>query len=211
LNIFYLDSDPALAAKFHVDRHVTKMVTEYAQILSTAHRLIDGNQQVIQSVSRKTGKTRKKKVWIIDDDRDGVLYSATHINHPSAKWARASVQHYVWLYRLFDNLHKEYQHRYGSHKIHKTYARLSHHLKTPPLKLADNGWEDPYQAMPDDIQTGSSLTDYRMYYIRDKKRMHKWTKRNPPSWLHTPISNTDMETKHEINRLSNEPGSIRGS
>ena len=42
MNIFYLDKDPAVSASMHLDRHVVKMCTEYAQLLSTAHRLLDG-------------------------------------------------------------------------------------------------------------------------------------------------------------------------
>ena len=42
MNIFYLHEDPIQNAKWHVDKHVVKMVTEYAQLLSTAHRVLDG-------------------------------------------------------------------------------------------------------------------------------------------------------------------------
>lgn len=35
MNIFILDTDPKLAAKYHCDRHVVKMVLESAQMLST--------------------------------------------------------------------------------------------------------------------------------------------------------------------------------
>ena len=41
MNIFYLDKNPKIAAQMHCDKHVVKMVLEYAQILSTAHRVID--------------------------------------------------------------------------------------------------------------------------------------------------------------------------
>ena len=42
MNIFELHTDPVTCAKMHVDKHVVKMPTEYAQMLSTAHRLLDG-------------------------------------------------------------------------------------------------------------------------------------------------------------------------
>ena len=38
MNIFYLDTDPELSAKYHCDKHVVKMILEYGQLLSTAHR-----------------------------------------------------------------------------------------------------------------------------------------------------------------------------
>jgi hypothetical protein len=43
MNIFALDRDPFQAAQMHCDRHVIKMIVEYAQLLSTAHRQLDGS------------------------------------------------------------------------------------------------------------------------------------------------------------------------
>ena len=43
MNIFYLDKDPKTCAQYHCDKHVVKMILEYAQLLSTAHRVLDGN------------------------------------------------------------------------------------------------------------------------------------------------------------------------
>ena len=42
MNIFYLDRDPVTCAKQHCDKHIVKMILEYAQLLSTAHRVLDG-------------------------------------------------------------------------------------------------------------------------------------------------------------------------
>lgn len=39
MNIFVLDEDPVLAAQYHCDKHVVKMVLETAQILSTVSGL----------------------------------------------------------------------------------------------------------------------------------------------------------------------------
>jgi hypothetical protein len=39
MNIFVLDRDPVLAAQYHCDKHVVKMVLETAQILSTVSNL----------------------------------------------------------------------------------------------------------------------------------------------------------------------------
>ena len=41
MNIFYLDRDPGIAAAMHCDKHVVKMILETAQMLSTAHRVLD--------------------------------------------------------------------------------------------------------------------------------------------------------------------------
>lgn len=42
MNVFFLASTPDEAALYHCDKHVVKMVLESAQLLSTAHRLLDG-------------------------------------------------------------------------------------------------------------------------------------------------------------------------
>ena len=53
MNIFYLDSSPSKSAKLHCDKHVVKMIVEYAQLLSTAHRVHDGKIYIDTSSSRK--------------------------------------------------------------------------------------------------------------------------------------------------------------
>ena len=45
MNIFYLDKDPNVCANYHCDKHVVKMIVEYAQMLSTAHRVLDGRRE----------------------------------------------------------------------------------------------------------------------------------------------------------------------
>ena len=44
MNIFYLDRDPVIAAQMMCDKHVVKMILESAQMLSTAHRVLDGDE-----------------------------------------------------------------------------------------------------------------------------------------------------------------------
>ena len=51
MNIFYLDKNPKIAAEMHCDKHVVKMITETAQLLSTAHRILDGEVCVVSKMS----------------------------------------------------------------------------------------------------------------------------------------------------------------
>ena len=37
MNIFYLHEDPDVSAKMHCDKHVVKMIIEYAQLMSDHH------------------------------------------------------------------------------------------------------------------------------------------------------------------------------
>jgi len=160
-----------------VDRHCVKMILEYAQLLSTAHRILDGIHTVGKS---QTG--RKKITYTLPDSRDTVLYSATHVNHPSAVWTRKNSFTYAWLAMLLYHLCKEYTHRYG--KIHKVEASgLLEELTRTPLNLDNGAFCEPTPAMPDDCKVANnSLASYHKYYIKYKNTMAKWTKRNAPLW-----------------------------
>ena len=177
MNIFYIDKDPIQAAQWMVDKHVVKMILESAQLLSTAHRLLDGRE--IEGKS-KTG--RKARRWILDDARDDVMYQATHINHPSAVWCRQSVENYNWLVDHFFALMAEYTYRYN--KQHKCYGELSYMLQSPPKNLEEYDMTPMPSAMDDQYKISDDpLTNYRNYYIIGKIRMHKWTNRQPPEWI----------------------------
>lgn len=39
MNIFVLSTNPVECASFHNDKHVVKMIVEYAQLLSSVHRV----------------------------------------------------------------------------------------------------------------------------------------------------------------------------
>ena len=176
MNIFYVHSDPIIAAQSLVDRHVVKMVLEAAQLLSTAHRVIDGTEYVDKT---KTG--RRVKRWKLNDDRDSVLYSATHVSHPSAVWARATNNNYNWLFCHFVALLHEYTYRYG--KIHKCEDMVVA-LMQPPHNIPVGYLTQVTPAMPDEYKVpGNSVESYRNYYREGKKHLHKWTKREAPEWI----------------------------
>ena len=89
MNVFYLDTDPMLAARYQLDKHVVKMPLETAQLLCTA-------------VNLNGGTTPNQ---------------TSHANHQSAVWARSSKGNFNWLKSHGIWLCNEYQWRY--HKTHK--------------------------------------------------------------------------------------------
>lgn len=176
MNIFYIDENPVEAATMMVDKHVVKMILETTQLLSTAHRVIDGTEYVGQT---KTG--RKVKRWVLPDVREEMLYSATHVNHPSAVWCRTTVDNYKWLYEHLKALHFEYTYRYG--KVHAC-EKLMGALFYAPNNLKDwNMTPMPSCMAPEYIISDDPLTNYRNYYKIGKSQMHKWTKRPTPEWI----------------------------
>ena len=161
MNIFYLDYDVRKCAEYHNDKHVVKMILESCQLLSTAHRVLDDN---------------------LDPTLDSILYKATHKNHPSAVWARTSVENYNWLYEHFFALLMEYNHRYG--KTHKCAGDLSYMLASPPYNLKDYEMTEMPCAMAKEyIISSNPVENYRNYYKNGKNHLHKWTKRERPEWL----------------------------
>jgi hypothetical protein len=181
MNIFYLDPDPRKCAEMHNDKHTVKMILEYAQLLSTAHRVLDGT---LNSVISNSG--RRKTVYTLNDARDGILYSATHINHPSAIWVRQSKANYDWLYDLWCRLIEEYAYRYG--KDHAC-AKLDNQLQFSPDNIPKRPkFTEPTPAMPDDVKvSGDSIKSYRNYYIQNKQHLASWkgkvNSRNKPEWF----------------------------
>ena len=177
MNIFYISEDPVQAAQWMVDKHVVKMILESAQLLSTAHRLLDGEQ-----VMGKTKTGRNAKRWKLHDNRDDVLYQATHINHPSASWCRESVENYNWLVEHLYGLLNEYTYRYE--KTHKCFGELSYMLQSPPKNLTEYDMTTCPSAMaPEYVVSSDPVYNYRNYYKMGKTHLHSWKKRNPPEWM----------------------------
>ena len=185
MNIFYLHNDPKTCAEMHNDKHCIKMILEYAQLLSTAHRVLDGVE--LEGIS---ASGRKRKFWTLGDSRDYTLYKATHINHPSAIWCRQSYANYVWLSKLLTELCREYTYRYG--KVHKVeLSGLEEELMYPPTNIPHHvAFTEPTPAMPDEVKVaGDSIKSYRNYYINNKTHLASWrgkvNSRNIPNWFQT--------------------------
>jgi hypothetical protein len=185
MNIFALDYTPSLSAIWHVDKHVVKMNVEYAQLLSTAHRVIDGTEYI--GIGKRGQKVRR---WKLQGQDETLIYKACHINHPSAIWCRENTEQYLWLYELWLELGKEYTYRYG--KIHSCQVKLKERLATPPrnLKSMSDKFKMPYPAMKQfpqcivkDTKGNINVVEsYRNFYKEDKASFAFWSKRNIPQW-----------------------------
>jgi hypothetical protein len=176
MNIFYLDKDPIIAAQYHCDKHVVKMIVETAQLLSTAHRYNDGEE-----VTELNGNGRRMKRYKLRDAREQTLYLATHANHPSAVWCRQDADNYNWLYTLFIALLDEYKYRY---KRDHACTKLIDTLRELPNCINTKPFTEPPPAMPlSCVVKGDSVQSYRKYYINEKKHFAKWTNRPVPNWF----------------------------
>lgn len=158
MNIFYLDRNLTKCAQSHCDKHVNKMILESGQLLATAIHL--GDPELAKTIPN--------------------LYKMTHKNHPSAIWARQSINHYLYLLDLMEALNEECQFRYGHSNVHVTLAKLR---DWPYPVLSDVRFSEPPRCMPDDLKAiPDTVEAYRAYYKRDKLPIAAWTKREPPDW-----------------------------
>lgn len=185
MNIFYLSADPKECAEMHLDKHVVKMIIEYAQLMSTAHRVLDGEEY-----TDLTANGRRIKRWRLADERESQLMKASHMNHPSGIWCRDNESNYSWLYTMWTHLLNEYTYRYG--KNHAC-GRLKEILSNAPTNIAQGSFYAPTPAMPAEIKIESAnpvagrkydvLKSYHNYYIQNKAHFAKWTKREVPIWF----------------------------
>jgi hypothetical protein len=156
MNYFYVEEDPTSAAQALCDKHVVKMILETAQMLSTAHRLLETPQAPF-------------------------VYKPTHSNHPSTKWLRSSQIAYKHGLQHLCALFDEYRHRYN--KTHAT-ERLLPYLSQVPEALPDLPFVEPPQCMYDECRGSDTVEAYRSYYrVRRSEIDMRWTKREAPAWL----------------------------
>ena len=154
MNIFVLDLDPKKCAQYHCNKHVIKMILESTQLLcDTLH----------------VAGTYKSYI---------VPYKATHINHPCAIWARASLSNWLWLKQLALELCKEYTIRYG--KQHKCEAIIKN---LPNPNLIDYGLTIRPLCMPDEVKKSTVVESYHNYYLTCKQALLSWKVTNPPYWV----------------------------
>lgn len=153
MNIFILDKDIKKCAQYHCDQHVVKMILESVQMLCTA---------------------LNKKGFVTP-------YKSTHVKHPCVLWVEESYDNFLWLRDLAVELNEEYKYRYEKDIDHKSIAVLS---EISEHSFPSIGLTAFPQAMPDIYKVNDEpVLAYRRFYLGDKAKFAKWTKRNPPEWF----------------------------
>jgi hypothetical protein len=161
MNIFFLDWNPRRAAEYHCDTHVVKMIIETAQLLYSAH-------------------------WILESPLPLNAYKLAHKNHPCSIWVRQSITNYMWLCSLGWWLCKEYQFRYGEHKVHKSEHHIEWLLSNPPKGIPNLHITSPALAMPNEYKHTDPIQAYKTFYIESKckeRKITSYTERNPPKFM----------------------------
>lgn len=166
MNIFVIDRDPKVAAKYLVDRHVAKMVAESAQILSNCFTL---EQLAAPDCPRTQAGTPRK-------------HSYPH--HPCCKWAKESRNNMLWIIAHAAALDEERMRRFGSETPHFSMGFINWAHGNIKQSLAPAGNSTPFvQAMPDEFKNENAVLAYRNYYKYGKINLHKWTNAEKPCWI----------------------------
>ena len=151
---------PRIAAQYHCDKHVVKMIIESAQLLYTAH-------------------------WVLSPS--GVpefAYKKCHVNHPSGIWVRESIENYEWLCELAIELCAEFRYRYG--KVHGTQKHIEWLIRNPPFHIPAVHMTPLRLAMPDEYKCDDPVKAYRTFYIESKHKQRgivSYKKREWPEFL----------------------------
>jgi len=160
MNIFFLHWNPRVAAQYHCDKHVVKMIIETAQMLYSAH-------------------------WVLNPTKlPENAYKLAHKNHPCSVWVRESLTNYLWLCSLGWWLCKEYTFRYG--KIHKTEEHIKWLFQNSPEEIPYLVMTQPAQAMPPEYKENDPIEAYRKFYIESKlknRNIVTYKIRERPSFL----------------------------
>lgn len=172
MNLFILSKNKRHIAKYMVDKHVSKILLEAVQMLCVANRILDPDNAI-----------------------NNQLYKITHKNHPVSVWCRESRENYIWVLDLIDELHKEWNYRYGHTKIHKSYPIAKILRDNIPKVFPQKGLTVFAMAMDDEYKPKNKkgkirntykakhvIDSYRRMYKYDKSHIAFWTKRNKPKW-----------------------------
>ena len=158
MNIFLLDLNIEKCARYHCDQHVVKMILESAQIACTA----------------------------LNEKGFTTPYKSTHVKHPCVMWAGASFANLQWLKKLARALNREYRYRYRKSVDHSSFAVLE---QIEGIKFESTGLTEFPQTMPEQYRVpGDPVQAYRSFYVGEKLRFARWTRRRRPAWIEETLS-----------------------
>lgn len=173
MNIFYLDSSHEWAAKFYVNAHVVKIITEINQCLSNSYPC------------------------------GIAPYKHAYNNHPISKWCGESIENFNWAIEHGLALCDEYYYRYGQYKNKQHAGRnyLEWFKSNPPQTLilkskTINTGKTPFPQCFGKFREQCYIKDnpieaYRNYYRIAKRHLHKWKDRDIPYWIENSKINLD--------------------
>lgn len=178
MNIFVLDKDPEICAKYHCDKHVVNQITNITKLLcSTLYSM---------------------------GSRDSVLYNTLlggdDCNTRIINWT-SQLHNFKWTLNLGIALLNEYTYRFNKeHTLKQTLEKCS----TVYESIKDNfsgslvslyfyiKLDSVYMVIDSDTYDYDIINSYHNYYIMNKKNLSQYTKREKPEWLDNNITRSYM-------------------
>ena len=166
MNLFILSLIQKEIAQYMMDKHVSKILLEAVQMLCSAKRVLDPD----------------------DDKTNERIYKVAHKNHPVTIWCRKSKANFIWTLDLIEELHNEWRFRYGhpDTKFHKSYLMAIILKENMPNddRFETEGLTPFALAMPVEFKTNDAVESYRNYYMsEEKQKIASWKKkREMPEW-----------------------------
>lgn len=202
MNIFLFAKKKRELTSGICDRHLVKMILEYAQILSTAKSDNDNNgeQLLPSSLLQVEGRTVDK------------TYKPSHRKHPCVIAVRRSKKAYSFLGRLAIHMCKEYTRFFKKRHASQTLIEslkatgLENEAQIPFKEGTAVGELKPGLFFPccmdkecivyNKDSTPNVVLSYRKYYIEKKREMATWTRgRQPPAWFTPAFESKDTVSK----------------
>lgn len=190
MNIFALHQNPKKSARWHVDKHVIKMILETCQLLYTAHWVLfypdlkAHKSVIVLSKAQKKLEIPPSMASAPQSNSGQIGYRPCHIHHPCSIWTRQSSGNYHWLATLGLHLATEYRYRFG--KVHSCEIHIQWLLTHLPNKIKPYPRRSFPIAMAEEYRVSSNpIICYRHYYrtAKAEKGLIRYTKRHIPHWF----------------------------
>lgn len=193
MNVFYIDTDPRVAAHYHYDVHVRKMILETAQLLSTAQRIY---------LPRS-----------FCDDTLGI-YKRAFERHPCTVWVSKNSANYNWAFTLFSELLNEFKKMTGRchssatlydalkktpyehakenslsvNSFLSSFNKVKTEITPPPLAMPIKYYRTANNEIANRLGEADPLMSYRCYYRYGKASLQSYSRNRTcqavgPSWL----------------------------
>ncbi len=158
MNIFPLDLDPIIAARYNCNKHNVKIIIEITQMLFV-------------------------NLSLMSHSRDyEIPYKVIYKNHPVTRWVRKTLGNWNWTIDHGLALCFEYTRRYG--REHKCQKYLEDFKFKIPYEGSELGLTPFYQAIPEQFKIeGDPVQAYRCYYKGERiSKFARW-KGVKPLWI----------------------------
>jgi len=168
MNLFILDKNPSVAARYNCDTHVNKILLEFCQMAANCFSL----ETLQYAPKTQKGTTRKH----------------SYFNHPVSKWMRETTGNLEWA--VEHTIELENERLYRGYNPHFSFAFVDWVASSIAKSSVDIGGITKFAiAIAEDkncrkiagFDNLPVVDQYRLYYKYDKP-FATWTKREIPLW-----------------------------